>query len=248
MEKDRAVVNPIRTERSPVLPPVAIMVSTTSDLDMLCRLLHRTIDKNRQLYNSRLYQVQQPECLFSIVGPFVGSPYAVMILETLIAWGARRFIFFGWCGAISPDVKIGDILIPSAAIIDEGTSGHYSDGDVSRSQPSAVITTELKSALDAKAQSFHEGPVWTTDAIFRETKDKVRHFRKQGALAVEMELSALYTVAEFRGVDIGGILVVSDELSSLQWQPGFKQERFKQARETVCNLLEVIARKQKDAE
>ena len=63
---------------------------------------------------------------FSITGPFIGAPYAAMLLETLIAWGARRIIFLGWCGAVAEEVKIGDIILPTAALIDEGTSGHYS--------------------------------------------------------------------------------------------------------------------------
>jgi len=48
-----------------------------------------------------------------VVGPFVGAPYAAMLLETLIAWDVEKIIFFGWCGAISHDVKIGDIIIPT---------------------------------------------------------------------------------------------------------------------------------------
>jgi uridine phosphorylase len=244
MTASEAIVNPIKGKNSPDPGSLAFLIGTLVDFNRLCRVMELPASQSRPLFISRMHPQTAQLPGVSLTGPIVGAPYAVMILETLIAWGARRFIFFGWCGAISPDVKIGDILIPSAAIIDEGTSGHYSDGDVSRSQPSAVITTELKSALDAKAQSFHEGPVWTTDAIFRETKDKVRHFSKQGALAVDMELSALYTVAEFRGVDIGGILVVSDELSSLQWRPGFRDERFEVGRTTAYEAIKQLCREE----
>jgi purine-nucleoside phosphorylase len=52
-----------------------------------------------------------------------------------------------------------------------------------------------------------------------------------------MELSALYSVAQFRQVALVGILVVSDELSSLDWRPGFKDERFVQGRRTVCRVV-----------
>lgn len=60
-----------------------------------------------------------------IAGPFMGAPYAVMIMETLIQWGVKKFIFTGWCGSISESLKIGSILIPESAIIDEGVSRHY---------------------------------------------------------------------------------------------------------------------------
>lgn len=88
---------------------------------------------------------------------------------------------------------------------------------------------------------FQEGDIWSTDAIFRETREQVSRYQEQGILAVEMELSALFTVGRFHGIDIAGILVVSDELSTLQWQPGFRDERFKQSRETICRFISELA-------
>ena len=248
MPANEAIVNPIKGRNAPDPGSLVLLIGTLSDFNLFSNFMELPDSQSRPLFISRMHPQTEHLPGVSLTGPIVGAPYAVMILETLIAWGGRRFVFFGWCGAISPDVRIGDILIPSTAMIDEGTSKHYSDEDVSVSKPSSVITSRLKSALYEKVISFHEGPVWTTDAIFRETKDKVSRYQKQGALAVDMELSALFTVAKFRGVDIGGILVVSDELSSLQWRPGFKEGRFKQARETVCTLLQTIAGAQKDTE
>ncbi len=178
-----------------------------------------------------------------MVGPFVGAPYAAMLLETIIAWGVERIIFFGWCGAISHDVKIGDIIIPTSATIDEGTSKHYHQvDDISR--PSSYIQKNTKEALIKAGLCFHEGIVWSTDAIYRETCEKVKYYQQKDILAVEMELSALFTVAKFRNVQMGGILVVSDELSTLTWRPGFREQRFKESRMSVvkeikalCNLL-----------
>ena len=248
MTANEAIVNPIKGRNAPDPGSLALLIGTLGDFNRLRDVMKLPASQARPLFISRMHPQTERLPDVSLTGPIVGAPYAVMILETLVAWGARKLIFFGWCGAVSPEVKIGDILIPSAALIDEGTSKHYSDGNISLSRPSAGITTGLKSALNAKAVNYKEGPVWSTDAIFRETKDKVRHYRNQGALAVEMELSALFTAAKFRGIDIGGILVVSDELSSLQWRPGFKEEQFKQARETVCTLLQMIAHKKTYAE
>ena len=58
-----------------------------------------------------------------------------------------------------------------------------------------------------------------------------------GALAVEMELSALYTVGRQLNLELGAVLVVSDELSTLKWRPGFKSDRFKTARTAVCEAI-----------
>ena len=234
------IVTPVKGKNSPNLGPVAVMVSTQADLSLFCNLTDLDEEKYRNLFVSRLYFGNTAEAGFAVVGPFVGAPYAAMLLETLIAWGAEKIIFFGWCGAISHDVKIGDIIIPTGAIIDEGTSKHYDQEEDSVSRPSSYILKNTKEALKNGSLSFHEGIVWSTDAIYRETCEKVIYYQEKDILAVEMELSALFTVGKFRNVQIGGILVVSDELSTLKWQPGFKEQRFKESRKAVVEVIKEI--------
>lgn len=201
-----------------------------------------TAENSRPLYNGKLYTASEALGCFTVVGPFVGAPYAVMLLETLIGWGARRFVFWGWCGAVFEDVRIGDIIIPTGAMIDEGTSRHYRENQEGISRPSPEMVRRIRGALGASAAGVHEGLIWTTDAVFRETKEKVLFYQSKGVLAVEMELSALFTVAAFHGVELGGILVVSDELSQLTWKPGFKSPQFKAARMAAGNAVFSICR------
>jgi len=222
------------------LGPVAAMVSSQSDLSLFCGLTGLDEKKHRNLFVSKLYIGNTAEAGFSVVGPFVGAPCAVMLLETLIAWGVERIIFFGWCGAISHDVKIGDIIIPTGAIIDEGTSKHYHQGYDAISRPSSYILKNLQEALKKAGRDFHEGIVWSTDAIYRETREKVIYYQGKDVLAVEMELSALFTAGKFRDVQVGGILVVSDELSTLTWRPGFREQRFKETRKDVAEVIKEI--------
>ncbi len=234
------IVIPVKGKNSPNLGPVAIMVSSQTDLSLFCRLAGLDEKKQKDLFVSRLYVGDTAEAGFSVVGPFVGAPYAVMLLETLIAWNVEKIIFFGWCGAISPNVKIGDIIIPAGALIDEGTSKHYHQGDDGVSRPSSYILKNTKEALIKADLAFHEGLVWSTDAIYRETCEKIKYFQEKGVLAVEMELSALFTVGKFRNVQIGGILVVSDELSTLTWRPGFREQRFKENRKAVVEVIKAL--------
>jgi len=234
------ILTPVKGKNSPNLGPVAVMVSTQTDLSLFCSLTDLDEEKHRNLFVSRLYVENAAEAGFSVVGPFVGAPYAAMLLETLIAWGAEKIIFFGWCGAISHDVKIGDIIIPNGAIIDEGTSKHYHQEEDGVSRPSSYILKNTKEALTKAGLAFHEGIVWSTDAIYRETSEKVKYYQAKDILAVEMELSALFTVGKFRNVQMGGILVVSDELSTLKWQPGFKEQHFKESRKAVIEVIKEI--------
>ncbi len=227
----KGIVQPIVTPNTPRIGPLGVLSATRTDMPALITALELG-NRRRDLYMSHLY-VRDDGVFLS--GPFMGAPYSVMILETLAAWGAKQIIFMGWCGAISPSISIGDILVPTLAWIDEGTSQAYSSNLIAR--PSDAMTCGIKSALKSSALPFHEGAIWTTDAIFRETPDKVKHFLNKGALAVEMELSALFTVSVFLGVALSAILVVSDDLSSLTWKPGFKDKRFVDTRHRLAAVI-----------
>jgi uridine phosphorylase len=173
-----------------------------------------------------------------LAGPFIGAPYAAILLENLVSSGAREILFLGWCGAISPDVKIGDLVVPDGAYIDEGTSLHYGGRRGAKVAPSIRLLEKGRKVLETAGIPFHSGPVWSTDALYRETAQAVAFYREKGGVAVEMECSALFSIAEFRKVDIIGLLVVSDELSSLTWKPGFRQDVFREGRKTACRMIE----------
>jgi uridine phosphorylase len=189
----------------------------------------------RSFIASRLYTREGFPCC--LVGPMIGAPYAVMLLETLIAWGVRECLFFGWCGSISPQVHIGDVIVPTGALIDEGTSLHYGRETGGRTLPGEGLTAEITRLLAEEGVSPHSGDIWTTDGFFRETPERVTRFQRQGALAVEMELSALFSVAAFRDVAAAAVLVVSDSVAEHTWRQGFGDKCFKRQRRTVCEAL-----------
>ena len=239
VDKTDAIINPKKSKNAPELGPIAVMAATRPDLSLLCNLFETSENSYQPLFMSRLYHARTgtkaPD--ISLAGPFVGAPYAVMLLETLIAWGTRKIFFVGWCGSVSETVKIGDIIVPTSALIDEGTSRHYQDKVTQVAYPSDSMRSVLNAGLDQKQVHFHQGPIWTTDAVYRETRRKVDQFHRRGAIGVEMEISALFTVAEFRGIQIAALVIVGDELTSSRWRPGFKTDAFKQARETACRVI-----------
>ena len=213
------------------------MAATHPDLSQLRRRLALTDDKGEPLFLSRYYPGAPPITAYGLAGPFMGAPQAAMLMETLAAWGARRFVFVGWCGALAPPLQNGDIVVPCGAIADEGTTRAYGCDQDRIAPASPDFQSELNNHLLQSGIDCREGLVWSTDAVFRETEDKVRRYRELGAQAVEMELSALYTVGRHLDVALGAILVVSDELSTFTWRPGFKTDRFKSARAAVCEAL-----------
>lgn len=242
MPDRRAIVNPVRGKTPPATGSMAILAATESDLRLLARLAETPLVEQRKFYMSQLQIHADPHRRFALAGPLVGAPYAAMLLDTLAVWGVDKILFVGWCGAISARVRAGDIIVPGNAMVDEGTSGHYCSPSCHVALPNRQLEHQARLALEHHQAPYHKGAIWTTDAIFRETVEKVKHYQAQGALAVEMELSAVFSVAGFRSVQAAGILVVSDELSDYQWRPGFKTPAFKKAREQVCRAALLVAR------
>lgn len=175
---------------------------------------------------SYLHYIDEPgyEGQVAIAANFgIGSPAAAVVLEELIAWGVKEFISMGMAGSLHKDLPPGSLVLCNSAYRDEGTSHHYLPaGDAALPDPE--LTSALGKALRARGLSFVEGPTWTTDAIYRETPLEVVSYRDLGALVVEMEASALFTIAKFRGVKIASCFSVSDTLAELEWRPEFHSD------------------------
>jgi purine-nucleoside phosphorylase len=236
MIHEDAIVRPVRSPRSPFLGPVVLLAAAKPDVGRLREGLD--LPDSYPLYMSRIYYNAADPNQPAVVGPIMGAPYAVMLLEVLRSFGGvQRGFFIGWCGSIDPRVRIGDLIVPTGAWIDEGTSVHYGQSF----RAAAMANQELQEVLRLESQrrrtTCHNGLVWTTDAIFRETRTQINRYQRLGALAVEMELSALLSAASFYDFPLAALLAVSDELFTYHWQPGFKTEAFRQACQTACELL-----------
>lgn len=232
-----SIVPPLGARQAPELGPVAVLVSTEPDLRLLRAKL---VDpKTQPFFMSSLMTGHG----VSLAGPYIGAPYGVMLLESLIAKGTQKIIVLGWCGALTPDLGIGDLILADSALADEGTSRHYKvlDPDLPGSFADETLSDQLAAHMDASGIRVLRCPVWTTDAIYRETPGKVAWFRNKGAKAVEMECSALFAVAEFRKVAITALLIVSDSLASGEWDPGFRNKTFKPARQSACEAVMAFA-------
>jgi uridine phosphorylase len=166
----------------------------------------------------------------------LGAPQTVLVLEKLIALGVTEVIAVGWCGSLQPYVGIGDLILPTGAYSEEGTSQHYPLADPWPG-PAPGLLDALRQALTQGTPTVHEGRVWSTDAPFRETFKKVIEYQQTGALAVDMETSALFTVASFRRIRMAAALVVSDDLSSLKWVHGFRDPGFMRSREELIRSV-----------
>jgi len=224
LNEDSAVIEPRSYRTDPKVRDPVILCPPGPLLKMAARFLNAK-KATRRMEPASIYTVKKGGRKVTLAGPCMGAPAAVFLLERLIAHGARNFLMLGLAGSIRNRVKIGDLVVPDWAIIDEGTSSNYVNG-AKRSASGELALKAVSSAVEGMGKSYHKGLVWTTDAVFRETVGKVKAMSNQDALAVEMEASALFTVARYREVEMGALLVVSDELSDFGWKQGFTRRRF----------------------
>ena len=172
----------------------------------------------------------------------IGAPASSMDLEEMGVLGVREVIAFGSCGSIVNDLRIGDCVVPDFAVSDEGTSRHY--GAPRRPAPDPGLRTRILAACASDGLTIRGGGVWTTDAPYREHRDRASRLARQGVVAVDMEAAALWTVARHRGMRVASIFVVSDELGGPGWNPGFHHERHvKGMRRAARLVVEILARR-----
>ena len=141
----------------------------------------------------------------------VGSAASAQILDWLIGYGVREIISAGSCGTLV-DFPEGTFLVPYKALRDEGASYHYAPPsrfmDVSDRAREAI-----KNTIWEHGKKYREVTTWSTDGIFRETKEMVAYRKSEGCEVVEMECSALAACAAFRGATWGMILYTADSLA-----------------------------------
>src|SRR5438093_1335245 len=149
-----------------------------------------------------VYEIVFDGCRLALVHPGVGAPLAAAFLEELIARGVSSVIVCGGAGVLVPDVALGHVIVPTAAIRDEGTSYHYLPASREVRPADAAIEAIVRT-LQGHDVPYVTGKTWTTDALYRETRTKLDRRVDEGCLTVEMEAAAFFAVASFRGIALG---------------------------------------------
>ena len=148
--------------------------------------------------------------------PSVGAPLAAGLMDEVIALGAKHIIACGGCGVLDKSINVGQILLPEAALRDEGTSYHYLPPSA-EVEMDPIALASIETVLQRRQIPYLRTKTWTTDGFYRETPRRVEKFREMGCLAVEMEAAAFMAVAQFRGVQFGQLLYGGDMVHSDGW-------------------------------
>jgi uridine phosphorylase len=165
-----------------------------------------------------------------------GAPATAMLLELLVACGAKTMVGLSIAGALDPSVPAGTLMVPRGALPDDGTSSRYAGDEISQYCPSSAgLSDKLRSAAAAAGVSTLGGIVWSTDVIFLERPVEIRRARERGAAVVDMETAALYSVARYLGADASSVVVVTDGLTPT-WRPEFHRPQVREAQRQAVTV------------
>ncbi len=148
----------------------------------------------------------------------VGAPSCVGMMEEAFAMGVETAVVFGNCGVLDQRIRDCSIILPTSALRDEGTSYHYAPA-AEEIAVNPVYREDFCRMLEEIGCSYTLGKVWTTDAFYRETREKMRRRRAAGCVCVDMECSALAALARFRDKEVFQFFYAGDNLDSEQWDP-----------------------------
>ncbi|MDD5069275.1 MAG: hypothetical protein PHV17_00955 [Candidatus Omnitrophica bacterium] len=160
------------------------------------------------------------------------APDTAFITEMLCAGGVDRLIRLGSCGALRKDISVGDYILATDIIRGDGVSRYYVDDDYV-SEVDRFLSSRIEKVF-SKGSRVHCGGVWTTDALFKETKEIVNSYINKGAISVDMVTSAFVTVSNVYKKKASAILAVSDNL--ITGEKGFSDARFFAAESKMCEL------------
>lgn len=163
-----------------------------------------------------VYEIDYEGHRLAFLHPGIGAPLAGSLLEEMIARGCKKFIACGGCGVLDKEIAVGHLLVPTAAIRDEGTSYHYLPPSREVS-PTQGALSAIEAVLQSHGMDYLLTKTWTTDAIYRETRERAKAYLAEGCLAVEMEAAAFFAIAQFRGVEFGQILYGGDAVIPEAW-------------------------------
>lgn len=141
----------------------------------------------------------------------MGSPNAATIMDLLGAVKPKACLFLGKCGGLKKKSKVGDLILPIAAIRGEGTSNDYYPPEVP-ALPAFSLQKAISTTIRDHQRDYWTGTVYTTNRRVWEHDDKFKAYLRQvRAMAIDMETATLFTTGFYNEIPTGALLLVSDQ-------------------------------------
>ncbi len=147
----------------------------------------------------------------TIINFGMGSPTAATIMDLLTAIEPKAVLFLGKCGGLKKRNKLGDLILPIAAIRGEGTSNDYLPEEVP-ALPAFALQKAVSTTIRDHGVDYWTGVVYTTNRRVWEHDEEFREYlQKIRAYAIDMETATIFTVGFYNKIPTGALLLVSDQ-------------------------------------
>lgn len=186
-------------------------------------LLEKNPDAQASESFSGIYLLKDSEV--GILGGWgFGASSLAAYVEQLIVLGVKKFIAIGTAGTLMHQYAIGDFILPSKALAEDGVSHLYlpKKEKFAEAQDSMLLAWESFRNSNQLAH-FQSTYSWSFSAIFRETPKDIKRVAKLGCGVVEMEAATLYAIGQLKNVPTLSLFVVSDSISLTEWIPHTKE-------------------------
>jgi purine-nucleoside phosphorylase len=162
----------------------------------------------------------------SVQGTGMGQPsLAIYVHELLAEYGARTLVRVGSCGALVDSVAIRDVVIAITACTDSSMNHLRFEGVDYAPAADYQLLRRAVDGAEAAGLPVHVGPILSGDSFYNDRPELTQRLAEYGVLAVEMEASALYTLAAKHGASALAICTVSDSLVTGEHTTADERER-----------------------
>ncbi|MCC8100003.1 MAG: nucleoside phosphorylase [Clostridiales bacterium] len=215
----RAIIDPTDLVHPvPGLPKVAVSCFARTTFARMVEALEAVPIATSSVANMEIpvYRAVYQDTPVTLFLSDVGAPACVGLLEDVFIMGVEQLVLFGNCGVLDNAIEDCSIIIPTAALRDEGTSFHYAPPSDKLPVNPRYLDTFLD-ILNTHGCSYTLGKAWTTDGVYRETREKMERRKAQGCVCVDMECSAVAALAAFRQKEVFQFFYAGDNLAAEQW-------------------------------
>ena len=147
----------------------------------------------------------------SMINFGMGSANAATIMDLLSAKKPKAVLFLGKCGGLKKKNKLGDLILPIAAIRGEGTSNDYFPKEVP-ALPAFSLQKAISTTIRDHQRDYWTGTVYTTNRRVWEHDEKFKKYlRKTRSMAVDLETATIFSVGFYNQIPTGALLLVSDQ-------------------------------------
>ena len=147
----------------------------------------------------------------TIINFGMGSANAATVMDLLSAIRPKACLFLGKCGGLKKKNKLGDLILPIAAIRGEGTSNDYYPPEVP-ALPSFALQKAISTTIRDYEQDYWTGTIYTTNRrVWEHDEDFKQYLRKIRCMGIDMETATVFTTAFANKIPAGALLLVSDQ-------------------------------------